>query len=320
LKGQGGIALVSVLLVVAIATVMAVAMVQEQQASTQAARSLLSRGQATQYALGGEELARQILYEDFLQGNGIDHLRETWADPELHFEFVEGEINLQITDLQGLFNLNGLSPRNSRQAIVRQRLLNLVAAEGGDISIADRLQDWIDADISARASGAEDYNYLGFEPPYRTGNTPMQDPSETVLVGMTPEQYFLFGEVMSALPRLDAALNINTAPAEVLMSLSPSLTPEIAEVIAGNRDLQEGFETVEAFLQQPELAGLGVAREGLGVQSSFFSVQVIARYQDRFNYLSSVIHRNASNGEMHVISRDFSRKMPVISGRGSNDD
>ena len=48
---QSGVALVTVLLVVAIATVMAVSMVQEQQGSIHITRGFLSRGQAGQYAL-----------------------------------------------------------------------------------------------------------------------------------------------------------------------------------------------------------------------------------------------------------------------------
>jgi len=84
---QQGVALVSVLLIVAIATVMAVTMVREQQSAIPTARGYLARGQAMQYALGGEELARQILYEDFAEGTGRDHLTEVWANPELQFEF-----------------------------------------------------------------------------------------------------------------------------------------------------------------------------------------------------------------------------------------
>ena len=68
---QAGVALVSVLLVVAIGTVLAVSMIQEQYASIQISRGYLSRTQANQYALGGEELARQILYADFEKENAF---------------------------------------------------------------------------------------------------------------------------------------------------------------------------------------------------------------------------------------------------------
>ena len=81
------------------------------------------------------------------------------------------------------------------------------------------------------------------------------------------------------------------------------------------RDESEGFETLELFLQTPELAGLGVVNDGLGVQSAFFEIRTVARYQDRFSYLTSIVHRNPVNGSMRVIARDFSKsyRPPAVS-------
>ena len=218
---QKGVALVAILLVVAIGTVIAAAMVAEQQASIQATRGFLSRGQALQYALGGEELARQILYEDFIEDQNTDHLLEPWATAELNYEFEEGEVTLQITDLQSLFNLNALSQNNPGQNLSRQRLLNLINASGGDPAVVDRIQDWIDADTSARPTGGEDFAYLIFEPPYRTGNSLMSDSSELALLGIEPETYQQLMPYLSALPDERTALNVNTASAAVLQSLAP---------------------------------------------------------------------------------------------------
>jgi len=81
-----------------------------------------------------------------------------------------------------------------------------------------------------------------------------------------------------------------------------------ADGLIERREEQEaGFETVEAFLQLPELAGLRVVNNGLGVQSSFFEIRTIARYQERFSYLTSILHRNPLDGSIQVISRDFSK-------------
>ena len=313
---QGGVALVTVLLVVAIATVMAVSMVREQQAAIQATRGFLDRGQAAQYALGGEELARQILFEDFAENPRVDHLAETWADPALHFEFEEGEVNLQITDLQGLINLNGLADGSRHLPVSRQRLLNFVAAAGADQALIDRVQDWIDPDAGTRPAGAEDFEYLIADPPYRAGNTPLVDTSEIDLLGLDRENYAPLRPYLAALPETSTALNINTAPPEVLQSLATGLTLEVAGSLAQRRDEQEGFETVQLFLQAPELAGLGVSGDGLGVQSSFFEARIIARYKDRYSFLTSIIHRNPVDGSMQVIFRDFSRQFRPTSPSG----
>lgn len=312
---QQGVALVSVLLVVAIATVMAVTMMREQQASIQSTRGFLSRGQATQYALGGEELARQILFEDFKEGTGRDHLAETWADPELHFEFEEGEVNLVITDLQGLINLNGAIEGSASSGTTRQRLLNLFAATSIDPMLLDRLLDWLDADTSNRPTGAEDFDYLALDPPYRAGNGPLVSTSEIILLGLPADQYLVIQPLLTVLPSNDTSLNINTAPPAVLQTLSPALPVESATILAVNRNEQAGYETVEAFLQAPELAGLGVSADGLGVQSSFFEVRVIARYQDRFSYLTSLVYRSTTDGSIQVLARSFARNVrPELSG------
>lgn len=315
MNNQKGVALVTILLVVAIATVMSVSMIRDQQASIQTTRSYLSRGQAIQYALGGEELARQILFEDFTEGNGIDHDAEAWASPELHYDFDDGEIDLKITDLQGFFNLNALAGDNPRLPLARQRFVNLIAAAGADPAITDRVQDWLDRDTGARPAGAEDYEYLVYEPPYRTGNELMSDPSEFLLLGMEYEIYTSLIPFLTALPQSDLAININTAPPYVLQSLSPNLSIDAASSIVQARIEDEGFETVEMFLQSPALAGMGIANEGLSVQSVFFEIRTIARYQERFSYLTSIVHRNLVNGEMRVIYRDFSKNIrPETSG------
>ena len=64
---QSGVALVTVLLVVAIATVMAVSMVQEQQGSIHITRGFLSRGQAGQYALGVRSLPARYFMKTTLR-------------------------------------------------------------------------------------------------------------------------------------------------------------------------------------------------------------------------------------------------------------
>ena len=104
--GQSGVALVSMLLLVALATVLASAIVQEQQLVIRAAGTHLDRGQAKQYAIGGEELARQILHQDYLNAPEKDYLGEEWARQDLSYDFELGGVNLQIIDLQARLNLS----------------------------------------------------------------------------------------------------------------------------------------------------------------------------------------------------------------------
>ena len=306
---QSGIALVAVLLVVAIATIMVVTITREQQVSIHLTRGFLSRGQAGQYALGGEELARQILQEDHADGADRDHLFELWASPNLHFEFEDGEVDLRITDLQGFLNVNSLSSENKAIRVSRQRVINLLLFIGVDPLVADRIHDWIDKDTSSRPGGLEDFDYLVFDLPYRAGNSVMQDISELNLMGLESDTLQLISPFFSALPDPSASINVNTAPSSVLQALSPELSPGSAASLTQRREAQAtGFDSVTTFLQLPEFAGIKVATDGLGVQSSFFEVRAIARYQERFSYLTSILHRNLTDGTIRVIYRDFSKK------------
>ncbi len=316
-RRQRGVALVSVLLVVVIATVLAVGMVREQTTSIQATHGFLQRGQAQQYALGGEELARQILAEDFELDPTRDHLAEIWANPELVFEFEEGEVDVTITDLQGKLNVNGLASQNPAASSNRQRLLNLAAAVGSDPSIADQVQDWLDEDDGVRTLGAEDFAYLGLDLPHRTAGTLMGDASEVRLMfGLPLEVYQRLRPSITALPEPATNINVNTATPFIFQAIAPGLSYQAAEALALRRNEEEGFESITAFLQSTELAGLGVADVGLSVQSAFFEVRVVARYQDRFSYLTSIIQRNPTDGSLKVIQRDFSRNIVPPTNEG----
>jgi general secretion pathway protein K len=108
-------------------------------------------------------------------------------------------------------------------------------------------------------------------------------------------------------------LNINTASALVLQSISAGLGVETAELLVAQREELQGFESVLEFLQSPELAGLGISGDGLGVQSAFFEVRVKARFRERFAYLTSIVQRSPIDGSMRVIYRNSSKKIiPVV--------
>ena len=76
-----GVALISVLLIVALATTLAHQMAARHSLSIAQSRLSISASQARQYALGGEEYARQILYADWLEEEtrDTDTLLEPWA-------------------------------------------------------------------------------------------------------------------------------------------------------------------------------------------------------------------------------------------------
>ena len=97
---NAGVALITVLLVVVIATVLGVSTAKKQHMTIQSSSHFFSRDQSRYFALGGEEFARQILHKDFVTQPQWDSLDEPWAEPNMFFEFDGGDINLNIIDLQ----------------------------------------------------------------------------------------------------------------------------------------------------------------------------------------------------------------------------
>ncbi len=197
---QRGIAMLTALLVVALATIIAVNITERQQYDIRRLGNILYSQQAYYYALAGESWARGILYKDGQSSSNknTDNLFEDWAQP-LPLTIIEGgTISGQITDLSGLFNINNLHMQNPKdpQQVTRQkqqiemfnRLLQVLEI---NVPLAQAIIDWIDedADISF-PDGAEDQTYQQKTPPYRAGNRLMSSPSELLLVeGVTAEIY-----------------------------------------------------------------------------------------------------------------------------------
>lgn len=309
-RQQRGVALISVLLIVVVATVLGVAMSREQNYAITRARLFLEQSRVQQYAMGGEELARQILHADFVDAPQKDTLVETWAQRGQTFEFEDGEVHLRIEDLQGRFNLNALSDAATNNLVARAQLTNLLLQQGLDPSLVDRVADWIDNNQTVRPFGAEDFDYLGLERPYRTSGGLLADSSELrLLLDMAPDTLAVLLPLVSTLPDPNAGINVNTAAPALLQALAPALTAEQAEALADSRQGIDGYDNVQAFMQDDALAGQNIPVAGLSVQSGYFQVSIRARYQARFGYLTSIIQRDATDGSLYVIYRDISKKV-----------
>jgi general secretion pathway protein K len=314
---QQGVALITVLLVVVIATVLGVSMATDQHFAINRARTFFDQGIVRQYALGGEELARQILHQDFIESPETDHLAENWAARDLRFEFEQGEIELLIEDLQGRVNVNTLLATVGSNRSSVNRFTSLFAELGVDAAYVDRITDWIDQDSGASALGAEDYEYLGLERPYRTANQPMVDVSELrLLFEMDAETFALVSPYIAAIPDVQTSVNVNTALPRVLQAIAPGLSLAGAESIVAGRNANGPYSTPGDFAADESLSedtARNIDTNGLSVQSSFFQVSVRARFQDRFGYLTSIIQRDPSDGTMRVIYRDQGKKiLPFI--------
>ncbi len=312
---QRGIALVTALLVVAIATVAAVAMASRQQLDIRRTGSLLHAEQAWAYVLGAENWAIVVLRRD-REDSTIDTLDEDWST-QPPVSFVEGgSIYGRLIDLQGRFNVNNLvigGEPNEESVDYYKRLLKLLDL---DEELADALVDWIDDDINTRfPDGAEDESYLLLDTPYRVANRPLADISELRLVkGYTAEVVARLQPYLVALPG-STPINVNTADAMVLAALADDLDESDGEALIEARG-EDGFDTVDSFKQEPTLNAKEIDNSLMSVSTDWFlmvSQSDIGRGRAR---LASLIQR--TDDALFVIRRQREFHDPVVAP--ANDD
>jgi general secretion pathway protein K len=312
-KRQRGIALITAVIIVTMASIAAVAMAHTLQLSIRRTGNILTADQLYLYTLGSEAWARGMLIRDLQDSNSksYDGLDEDWAQ-ELPLTPVEGgDVQAQTTDLQARFNLNNLylgeeSSEQDKQKVALelklfQRLLTLLDL---DEAIAQATADWLDQDINPQfPDGAEDNSYLGNDIPYRTANNRMGDPSELRLIkGVTTEIYEKLLPYVTALPET-TGININTADPLLLRAVVAELDEGSAEEIANQRE-ENPFKDTQSFIVKLK----GLLQENkvkseeidpvISVTSHFYQLETQVRMEDVSQRLRSLLYK----GDKGVVS------------------
>jgi general secretion pathway protein K len=296
---QGGVALITVMLIVTIATIAAVAIVDRQHLDIRRTGNLTFADQALEHALGAEAWAVELLERDG-QESEIDHLGEDWALPLRPTDIAGGAIRAWITDLNGRVNPNNLLVENQIDSTAQARLIRLFQAAGLSPEVLPALIDWLDGDIQPTgATGAEDDYYTGLEIPYRAANAPLGSVTELRLLrGMDQEAYAQLAPWLAAIPG-GSGINVNTAEEGALFAIG--LDQERAQAIIQARSDQP-FTQVAEFTAHPALQGLEIDGTRLDVSSRYFLLRAEVQIgQVRFDLLS-VLYRD-EEGVVSVLSR-----------------
>jgi general secretion pathway protein K len=296
-----GVALLTVLLVVALATITAVAMASRQQLDIRRTENTLYQGQALMYLYGVETWSQQFLADD-RRDNEIDHNGEDWATRLPPLPVEGGQVQGFLEDLQGRFNLNTLNQSGDAGKLARERFERLLRQLDLNTEMISTIQDWLDADIEARfPAGAEDDYYLGLDPAYRTANQNMLSPSELLLLkDLNKEIYDKLRPFVTTLPA-NTAININTASVEVLLSLADDLSKSEIESLVKKRE-DKAYKSVEDFLAEDIFAGKNIPLEGLSVNSDYFLLHAQADIGHVQQTLISIFVRD-KDGRIQTILR-----------------
>lgn len=217
---QHGVALITAMILVALATVIAATLFFDSAMTARRSAASFSMEQGIELAQGAEGLAAYALGQD---NNKQDSMLDSWAQHVPPMEVApEVSIEAQMTDEQGKFNLNTLlkkkdGTRNDDAAAVFTRLLQLLEMDPHWTSL---LIDWLDSDNSAQQDGGEDSLYASQTPPHRTANLMLTSISELQqLPGFNRELYLRLAPFVTALPPEADKINVCTADREVLDAL-----------------------------------------------------------------------------------------------------
>jgi len=252
---QKGVALITAMLVVAIAALVAADVAWEQNLQMRRSAAMLAHEQGKLYGLGAEAIAIDILLEDRDDPNEVDHLSETWADEWAPVEVDEGSIQGSVEDMQGRFNINNIYRNGQVDQIAMEQFRRLLRILELDEAVADSVLDWIDPDQEVCcAAGAEDDTYTSLTPPYRAANRYLTSTSELQAVAnMTPEIFRTLQPYISALPpgwcgsNEITHINVNTASEQVLLAISADVTQGNVDQWVAEREDQDGYRDLNAF-------------------------------------------------------------------------
>lgn len=318
-REREGMALLTVLLLVAVMSVVAVAILDDVRFSVRRATNVETQSQAQWYAAGAETLARRRIARLLDAGPARTPLEPEWNGRTLSFPVDGGSITAVLTDGQACFNLNSLALGFGEDLTARPLGAAQFRALGRAVgvpdsrtqAIADALTDWLDADATALPLGAEDGAYAGLATPYRTGGVMLAEVSELRAVrGVDAGTYRRLRPYVCALPTTRLSpLNVNTLTPEQAPLLSMltggALAPQRAKAIIAARP-RDGWPDAAAFWAQPALAAVQVpqeAREQITVLTRFFDLRVDVELGGSHAVRTALLEAGADGRVRTVIQR-----------------
>ena len=270
-SSDSGAALITVLVMVAIMSAIAILVVDVAQFAIRRTSNQTQMDQARWYLLGAEGFASERLGAlTRLQSGASTEFAATQGQP-LTYPLDNGVMTIRLYDGSNCFNLNSLVEQDesgslrpsARGQIQFAQLIDALALQGVNAAgLVANVTDYIDSDQSPLPGGTEDAPAIrAGQAPYRTANTLLGDVSEVLSVrGFDPETVAAIAPLIcvreTALPNV---INVNTLRPDqavlIAIAFGPGLTVSQARSVLSSRPTQ-GWQDVETFLSHPAFAGL----------------------------------------------------------------
>jgi general secretion pathway protein K len=285
-KASRGAAIISALLVVALAAALAAGLSVRVSRWLDGLRQEREDAQTSQMVRAALDWTRSVLEQDAAT-SATDHLGEAWAQPSPIIPIEqEGELRGRIEDASARFNLNNLV---TEQGTVDLAWLaayrRLLRDRGLPAELATVLANWLDRDGTLQAGGGTE----NWGEDVRPANAPLSQAAEIAAIpGYSPDVAARLLPFVTALPAR-TVVNANTASRELLAALaddgSASLGPFLAE-----RDILPYRDKAD-LLSRLERSRLRVNPDLLGVSSDWFLVSGHIRYRQSEQVLEALLAR-----------------------------
>lgn len=313
-----GMALLTVLLLVAVMSAVAVIILDDVRFSVRRTTNVETQAQAQWYAAGAEGLARRQLAQLARLDPNRTPLEPRWNGRVLSFPIEQGSVRATLADGQACFNLNSVVIGQGEDLIADADGAARFVALGRAVGIAPArmeavtaaLTDWLDGDAEVRPQGGEDARYAGLSTPYRTGGVMLAEVSELrAVAGVDDALYRRLRPWVCALPTTRLSINVNTltptqAPLLVMIS-GGALNPGAAKAALASRP-PSGWATPDAFWSQPALSAFA-STEGMrdltSVVTRYFSLRVDVELADAHAVRTALIHAPPQGDARTVIRR-----------------
>ena len=295
-----GAAVVMAMLLAAFAATIAATLLWQQQRWIGEHQHRRDQVQAQALAMAGVQWTRQIVFENAPAGS-IVHLGQPWALRLPAMPIENGSIGGYIIDAQGRININNLSTGSTAAASTRAALQRLFAALALPANLVNAVGDWVDTDDNTSdPGGAEDAWYLAQPIATLAANAPVRRVGELLLVRDIGPAWMAKARPFVAALDAPTAVNVNTAPAEVLAAIVDGLDAEAAALLVASRE-KTPFATIGYFKARLPRPDMVTDESLLDVKSDWFEVSIEARQGDTLARARALLKRSSTAGEWPIV-------------------
>jgi general secretion pathway protein K len=311
---QRGVAVVTALLLTTLAVTIVTSLFWQQQVQVRSMENQRLQLQTRWIVRGALNFSRLILFQDFLNSGAVTKANAAWATPleETRLDdYVERErreaedynatLSGRLVDAQSRYNLTNLATARTitpEEVAIFQRLLTNLQL---DSSLAQAVAKLVAS--AQQATAAATGTGTGTAATQSAGAEPMELVRVEDLLavsGFTPQAVERLRDFVIILPQY-TMVNVNTAPAEVLSALSPSLPMADAAVLVNQRKQGMFYRNEQEYKAAPQVVEAShQPTVTVGVNSSYFLAYTRVQL-DRASLDSVSLLQRANNGLSTVI-------------------